>query len=336
MPPRYKVLILGQGRIAWAVNYYLKKNNPSWAVSYLSSEREVNGADILIGALAGPLGEEGLSLALKYKVDLIDISDIDPPFYLRRKKEIERRGITVVPGCGFSPGLVNFILGGELIRLKGIREIEIAAGSLSPRKLFFPFLWCFEDLILEHQIPSWQTRGGKKRKFSPFAEYRKERFFGIDAESYYCASGFENILDKVRLDSFSCRVVRPLGFREFFGFLKNEGFLNKENQAFTKKVVEANAEDNITLAQINIKAIGQEVRWRLKTFSKKNEPFNSMQKITAVAPAAIAGMLAVGRIKRSGLLFMEDLGQDAGIFKDLLSGIKNVAGSAASCRRLSL
>ena len=215
MPPSCKVLILGQGRIAGAVAYYLKQNNPAWTVSYLSSDREVRNADILIGALAGALGEKGLSLALKYKVNLIDISDIDPPFYLRRKKEIEKAGITVIPGCGFSPGLVNFILGREFSRLEGIKEIEIKAGSLSPRKLFFPFLWCFEDLVLEHQIPSWQMFSGKKKKFPAFAGYKKEEFFGIEAESYYCASGFENILDKAKLNNFSCRVVRPLGFSEF-------------------------------------------------------------------------------------------------------------------------
>ena len=330
MPPRYKVLILGQGRIASAVNYYLKKSSPSWVVSNLSFEQEAANADVLIGALAGPLGEKGLSLALKYKVDLIDISDIDPPFYLRRKKEIERRGITVVPGCGFSPGLVNFILGRELSRSEGIKEIEIKAGSLSPRKLFFPFLWCFEDLVLEHQIPSWQGYLGEKKKFPSFAGYKKERFFGIAAESYYCASGFENVLDKAKVQNFSCRVVRPLGFREFFGFLKNEGFLNKENQPFTKKVVEANAEDNVTLAQINIRAKSGMVRWMLKAFSKKNEALNSMQKITAVVPAAMAGFLISGRIKKPGLLFMEDIGRDETVFKSLLSGIKNVVAARRS------
>jgi len=327
MPRSKKALILGQGRIAGAVAYYLKKNNPSWAVSYLSSDREVRNADILIGALAGALGEKGLGLALKYRKNLIDISDLDPPFYLRRKKEIEKSGITVLPGCGFSPGLVNFILGRELSSLEGIKEIEIKAGSLSSRKLFFPFLWCFEDLALEHQIPSWQIRAGKKRKFPAFAGYKKEKFFGIEAESYYCASGFENILDKTKLKNFSCRVLRPLGFGKFFGFLKNAGFLSKENQAFTKKVVEANAEDNITLAQINISAKDRKVRWLIKACSKKNETLNSMQKMTAAPAAAMAGFLVCGRIKKAGLLFMEDLGGDAGVFKDLLNGIKNVVSA---------
>jgi saccharopine dehydrogenase-like NADP-dependent oxidoreductase len=185
-------------------------------------------------------------------------------------------------------------------------------------------------LALEHQIPSWQVCEGKKRKFPPFAGYQKEKFFGIAAESYYCASGFENILEKAKVQNFSCRVVRPLGFREFFAFLKNEGFLNKDNQAFTKQVVEANAEDNITLAQINISAKDKKVRWTRKASSKKNEALNSMQKITAAVPAAMAGFLVSGRIKKPGLLFMEDIGRDETVFKSLLSGIKNVVAARRS------
>ena len=94
-------------------------------------------------------------------------------------------------------------------------------------------------------------------------------------------------------------------------------------------MVEANAEDNITLAQINISAKDKKVRWTLKASSKKNEALNSMQKITASAPAAMAGFLAAGRIKKAGLLFMEDIGRDETIFNNLLSAIKAVV--AAQC-----
>ena len=91
--------------------------------------------------------------------------------------------------------------------------------------------------------------------------------------------------------------------------------------------MEANAEDNITLAQINISAKDRKVRWLIKACSKKNETLNSMQKMTAAPAAAMAGFLVCGRIKKAGLLFMEDLGGDAGVFKDLLNGIKNVVSA---------
>ena len=71
--------------------------------------------------------------------NLIDVSDLDPEFYLERKTRIEKSGITVIAGCGFSPGLVNLILGKELSLHPDIQEIEVKAGSLSPNKHFFPF-----------------------------------------------------------------------------------------------------------------------------------------------------------------------------------------------------
>ena len=203
-----------------------------------------------------------------------------------------------------------------------IHEIEVKAGSLSPNKHFFPFLWCFEDLILEHQIPSWQILKGKKEKFFPFAGYRKEKFFGIEAESYLCASGFENLLDKPKLKNFQCRVVRPDGFMTFFNFLQNHGFLKKENLMLSKKILEAPKEDNFTLSEIILLTKSKKILWRLKSHSRKEEKLNSMQKITAAVPALTAKMLLENKIKQSGLVFMEDLGRDKLIFNSVLSALR--------------
>lgn len=315
-------MILGNGRIARAVSFYFKKNPSVGKVSFLERDSQAEGADLLIGALPGDLGEKGLALALRYKKNLLDISDIDPPFYLKHKKRIEDSGITVIPGCGFCPGLVNAILGKEIASLSGIRDIEVSAGSLSRKPMYFPFLWCFEDLSLEHQLFSYQTVDGKKIKFGPFDGYRKEKFFGIDAESYLSASGFENILDKVGARNITCRVIRPAGFRQFFGFLKNEGFLTKDNLLTTKAIVEANVKDNITLASVTFVARGQTVRWMLKSSSRAGEDLNSMQKITASVPAAVGSLLLEGNALPGGLVFMEDAGRDARFFSGLIRAVR--------------
>ena len=323
MRDRSNVVILGNGRIARAISCYLKKNRPGYKVTLLTKgDNEVKECALIIGALAGSLGQDCLKLALRYKKNLIDVSDLDPEFYLERKTRIEKSGITVIAGCGFSPGLVNLILGKELSLHPDIQEIEVKAGSLSPNKHFFPFLWCFEDLILEHQIPSWQIIKGKKKKLPPFAGLQKEKFFGIKAESYLCASGFENLLEKPELKSFQCRVVRPDGFMTFFNFLQNQGFLKKENLMLSKKILETRKEDNFTLSEIILLTKNKKIIWRLKSRSRKEEKLNSMQKITAAVPALIAKMLLDNKIKQSGLVFMEDLGRDKLIFDSVLSGLR--------------
>ena len=317
------IVILGNGRIARAISCYLKKNRPGYKVTLLTKGgNEIKECALIIGALAGSLGQDCLKLALRYKKPLIDVSDLDAEFYLKRKTRIEKSGITVIAGCGFSPGLINLILGKEFSRYPDIREIEVKAGSLSPNKSFFPFLWCFEDLILEHQIPSRQIIKGKKKKLPPFAGFQKEKFFGIEAESYLCASGFENLLEKPELKSFQCRVVRPDGFMTFFNFLQNQGFLKKENLMLSKKILETRKEDNFTLSEIVLLTKNKKIIWRLKSHSRKEEKLNSMQKITAVVPALIAKKLLDNEIKPSGLVFMEDLGRNKLIFDSVLSGLR--------------
>ncbi len=213
-----KVLILGKGRIGKSIKYYFKKIKFPVQVNFFLKEKEVKNSSLLIGALPGEMGEKSLNLALKYKKDLIDLADLEAEFYLKKKREIEKKGITVISGCGFCPGLVNFILGQEISNNKNIKEIEIKVGTLSKRKNFFPFLWCFEDLTLEHQISSQQRISGRKIKFPPFVGYQKEKIYGIEAESYFSQSGFDNLIDYLKIQNFKFRVIRPLGFFGFFNF----------------------------------------------------------------------------------------------------------------------
>ena len=319
---KLKIVILGDGRIGRAAEFFLKKYILGAEVSFLKRDSQAKDCALLIGALPGELGEKCLKLALRYKKNLVDISDVDPPFYLRQRRQIERAGITVIPECGFSPGLVNFLIGRELSVLKRFDSVEVKAGSLSKKKNHFPFLWCFEDLILEHRIPSWQLLGGKKKKFPPFSGLREERFSGIDAETYLCASGFEHLLSLSKADDFTCRVIRPRGFKDFFGFLDNHGFLKEEFFASTKGMLEAASEDNFTLGEINITSRGLRLTWQISSFSRKGETLNSMQKITASVPAIAAKWIMQGRLSKGGLCFMEDLGQDKNNFNLLLLEIK--------------
>ncbi len=304
-----KAVILGNGRIARAVDYYFHRLGVARRTVFDATARDAAGSDLIVGALPGELGAQGLQLALRHRVPLIDISDIDPPFYLKQRAAIAAAGITVIPGGGVSPGLMNFLLGGELAALRGIRRAEVLAGSLSRQPRRFPFLWCFEDLVLEHRIPSRQKIKGATRTFPAFAGYRPERYCGIEAESYYCASGFENVFAKAKVASVTTRVVRPKGFREFFGFLDHYAFLDGAHLPQTKAILEGAAMDNITLGEIRLETAHARVSWLMRTSARAGAPRNSMQVMTAAVPAVMARLLAHGQLPQ-GLVFMEDLGVD--------------------------
>jgi len=322
MKRRYNVAVAGDGRISRAVLHFFKERNSDISAFSLTDERDLLKADLLAGALAGEIGERCLEWALKYRKNLVDVSDVDPDVYQAREKEILKCGITVVPGCGFCPGIVNFLLGKETSGGGRVLEIHVKAGSLSPKKNYFPFLWCFEDLVLEHRLVSSQVIGGRKKKFPAFAGYRREKYFGVEAESYYSASGFENILDKTGARSLTCRVVRPLGFAEFFRFADNYGLFSPGRMAESKAILEGAKQDNYTLGEVQIIRPAGRVTWLLKSFSAAGEEWNSMQKITASVPVTVGRMLLDGRIARKGLVFLEDIAGEKAVFNALLAGVK--------------
>ncbi|MCM8765393.1 MAG: hypothetical protein NC920_00895 [Candidatus Omnitrophica bacterium] len=316
------ILILGEGRISQAVFYYLKSLSGVKKVEFSSSlslRKKIRDYSLIISALPAQEARRGLELALSYKKNLLDISDLDPPFYWRKRREIEKAEILVIPGCGFSPGLVNFIVGREIFRNAEIDSVVIKAGSLARKRFFFPFLWCFEDLIHEHRLPSYQIISGKKVKYAPFTDYRKEEFLKIPAESYFSVSGFENIFAKRKFFNFHFRVVRPRGFMNFFRFLDNYHFLNKQNLDYTRNLLEGTICDNYTLALIELgRGKRKFILWEMCAFSRGKELFNSMQKITALFPVVLCKTIFLRGTPRKGIIFVEELGKEETIFAEVL------------------
>ena len=336
-----RVLILGKGRVGQAVAYYLKKFKAAKKTAFFDNERQIKNFDILIGALPSKVSEKGLKLALKYKKDLIDVSAVAIPFYLKHKKEIFKKGIKVIPGCGFSPGLVNLIVGFEWQNFDKIENIEIEAGTLpTGTNFFFPFTWCFEDLIEEHlegfsgykeerlkdigegeenkfsSSPFANAREGEENKFSssPFVKTR-------EYESYFIEE-WNSLLYTFKSQNISFRVIRPIGFFHFFQYLKNYGFFKKENISFTKKILTEGKKDNITLGLVKISGICQqkkkEVLWRIFSFAKKQEKLNSMQKITALVPVIVFNLISQNKIQNSGISFLEEIGKNKELFQEIL------------------
>ncbi len=89
-----------------------------------------------------------------------------------------------------------------------------------------------------------------------------------------------------------------------------------------KKILEKEKRDNTTLAKIHFFTDQKKISWEIRSFSRKEERFNSMQKATCVLPVILARLLLEKRIKDRGLLFLEKVGEDKKLFRKILSEIK--------------
>jgi len=318
-----KAVITGNGRIARAILHFIKEFDLDIDIEIYNPGSSLNNTDLIIGTLPSGLGEESLKLAIENKIDLIDLADLETDFYINNSKKINESGITVLPGCGFCPGLVNFILGKEFKNNNKIDTVTVKAGSLSPVKSYFPFLWCFEDMVLEFLNPSYQIVNNKKMEFPAFDGYEEEKLFDIDTESYLCQSGFENLLSKAgQVNNFYYRNIRPKGFMHFFKFMHNYGFFNEYNLISTKTVLEKKVEDNISCSTITISHPLNISKWVIKSFSKKDEKLNSMQKITSLFTIAVLRLLLNNKINIKGLIFAEDIGSNSSIFDEVIAFLK--------------
>ena len=315
-----KVLILGKGRMGRAIAHYFKKFKLPIRIKFLLKEKEIKNSSILIGALPSEIGELGLKLALKFRKDLIDISDVDFPFYLKHKKEIFKKGISVFPEWGFSPGITNLICGREARKNK-IKKLEILAGTLSPQEFFFPFTWCFEDLVEVHKLKATLIKMGKRKRLPPFSDYKKERIEGIEGESYL-AEGLCSLIENLKVRDMSYRILRPLGFFYFFKYLESYGFLKKRSFQHIKSILEKKKNDNLTLAYIKIMTSKKKILWKIKSFSSKNEKLNSMQKITAIFPVILLKFLLKKDFPKGKIFFPENIGKDESLFRYFLKELK--------------
>lgn len=324
MKKSFKILILGKGTIGRAVAFYLKKLKTVKKVAFFDGRKKAKEFDFLIGALPSEAGKRGLELALKYKKDLIDISALPISFYLKHKKEIIKKGIRVISGCGVSPGLVNLIVGHEVADGNRVKKIEIAAGTLPGKnESFFPFTWCFEDLIEQHLYKASVVENGKKKNLPPFSGYRKEGLPEVGEFESYFIEEWSSLFYTLKPKNISFRVIRPLGFKCFFEYLKNHGFFEKENIALAKELLCKKKEGNTTLLFVKIAKKNKTAVWKIFSFAGAKEKLNSMQKITAIVPLVVAKLLFQDRVGQKGIVFMEDLAKDKKLFKSILKEIKN-------------
>lgn len=328
---KYKVLILGSGLIGRAIAEYVKDNRAVPNIVLFSNNRkelrdakkEINSkkiqtvfgniskskaqtlakqSDFIFNALPGELGLKGMALAVKAGKNIIDVSDLDYAEYKHLDREAKKKNITIIPECGVSPGLGNLIIGAESKVLGKINSIEIKAGTLAPaRSHFFPVTWNIQDLIAGHLLPATIIQNGKKKKLPPFSGYQKELLKEVGEFETYIAEGLSTLPKTIKAKNMVYRVIRPVGFMDFFLYLKNHNLLDDFSKGEFEK------EDNTTLLLITITGRSKTVHWGVMSSAKKNEKLNSMQKITGLVPALIFQLFLEGKIKEKGIVLMEDI-----------------------------
>lgn len=355
---KYRILILGSGSIGKAIAKYLADNEAVSNIALFSNnKKELQDAkkdtgsrkirtvlgnifkkkvqpvaqevDFIFNALPGKIALRGMKLALETRKNLIDVSDIDYAEYIGFHREAMRKSIMIIPECGFSPGLMNLVIGFETSNLQVTENIEVRAGTLAQdREYFFPVTWNVSDMIEEHLLKATLVKNRKRQSVPPFSGYQEERDKKVGIFETYFAEGLGSLPFTRQARNMSYRIIRPLGFAFFFQYLKNHGFFEDQPlfiqgkkispRAYTETLLSRSKEDNIALLFVVLQGKKENVRkrivWKIFSSARKHDKLNSMQKITGLVPTAIFQSFLEGSIQHRGIISMEKIGRDKKVF----------------------
>lgn len=270
--------------------------------------------DLIIGALPSSVGLKVMKKVIENKRDLIDVSAIEG--YLRFSNLAKKKGVKVIPECGLSPGLMNFLIGYETTQFDSIENIEVKAGTLAEN--LFPVTWCIDDLVGEYFCPVRIVREWKVKEVEPLSGLREEVLPKIGRVETFFVDGLGSLLQTIKIRSMDYRNIRSLGFVKMVkgvssGDLKNIAISAKDKLG-----------KNITTMFIDIsgEVAGKRKENHWQIFSEGRKKINSMQRIVSIMVATFTKLLLEDKIVNNRILLMENLGKDPYLFKSALKNLK--------------
>ncbi|HUG40654.1 MAG TPA: saccharopine dehydrogenase C-terminal domain-containing protein, partial [Longimicrobiales bacterium] len=195
-----------------------------------SLARALEGHDLAIGAVPGPMGFETLRRTLQAGVDVVDISFFEEDAFelhdLARK-----RGRTAIVDAGVAPGLSNLLLGHFEATLSRVTRFECLVGGIPddpapPWEYRAPFSPI--DVIAEYTRPSRVRRGGEDVTLPALSEVELVEFPGVGTLEAFNTDGLRTLLRTSRVPELIEKTMRWPGHADRVRVMRDSGFFGEE------------------------------------------------------------------------------------------------------------
>jgi lysine 6-dehydrogenase len=189
----------------------------------------LDGQDLAVGAVPGPMGFETLRRIISSGVDAVDISFFEEDPY--ELDELARgRGVVAIVDAGVAPGLSNLLLGHHEARLQATSRFECLVGGIpaepvAPWEYRAPFSPI--DVIAEYTRPARIRRGGQDLKLPALAEVEPVDLPGTGRLEAFLTDGLRTLLRTSQAPDLVEKTLRWPGHADRIRVLRDSGFFDE-------------------------------------------------------------------------------------------------------------
>ncbi len=303
----------------------------------------LTGVDLAIGLAPGRRGFLSMKACIDAGVDMVDLSYMsEDPLTLHHSAL--KRGVTVIPDCGFAPGLSNILVGKAVSMLDHVESVRIFVGGLPEKNippLGYKVTWCVEDLIEEYVRVSVIVENGKKIEVRALDGIEMVEIPRVGLLEAFYTDGVRTLHHTIKgVNSMWEKTMRYPGHAEKIKMLTELGFFDETPilldsgleatpreltiRLFEKRLSMFDLKDLVAM-KIEVDGIlsgqGTLYTYHMLDFFDEEKQITAMARTTAYTASIIAELLLKGVIKEKGVVPPEKLGMSA-LVTDILNELK--------------
>lgn len=307
---------------------------------------QMQGFDVAVNATAARFSMGIVEAAIEAGTNVVDLAGAEYPFEGELYNRVDEAGITVIPGCGVDPGLIDILCGHGMDMMDEVYEVHFACGGL-PRDPEPPF-----DYKIVFGGKAMPIRPGKVPMILEGKLVEVDRYDALEPvcfeglkemEAFY--DGYPSSLLKLCLErgvkTFTGKTVRYAGFVKKLMFLLDCSVIGKEpltfqgrevvpleffNALIYPKVKFEEGDRDITVLKVQVKGrkgdAGLCVSYDMVDYYDDEKGITSMAKTTGYTAAIIARMLARGALPEKGIRWPVRIIKGK-LFDELLSSLRD-------------
>jgi lysine 6-dehydrogenase len=193
-------------------------------------KRLVEPADLVVGAMPGPLGFAALRGVLEARKNVVDISFFEEDAFALDELAVANGCIAIVD-CGVAPGCSNLLLGLHAAELDEVHRFWCAVGGLPVvREWPFEYKAPFSpvDVIAEYTRPARFRRGGSDVTMPALSEVELLDLPGVGTLEAFNTDGLRTLLRTMPVPDMVEKTMRYPGHAERMRVLRETGFFSDE------------------------------------------------------------------------------------------------------------